>query len=89
MSYNIESDSILVAELTYSFSNKFIEQTGKLINQFKTQMSENCFDQFVLIYCEYVALYIENYLKFKRFSTYGSLVLEKVFKSDYNRILIR
>ena len=81
--YNIDSKNIINAELAESFANKFVDETEKILNQWKTQLSDSAFNKFLAIYCEYVSLYIEKHLMLKNYSTYGVIILEK----DINKII--
>jgi hypothetical protein len=81
--YIIEDSQITSLEYSSLFSEKFIEETRKLTNQFKMQSSENVFNSFIKVYCEFVCSYIENHLNFKKFTSYGVLILDK----DLNKII--
>ncbi len=79
--YQIDGKNIINAELSESFSGKFIEETEKILRQWKTQMSEGSFNKFVCYYVDYVGICIERLLILKNFSTYGVILLEKVKKA--------
>lgn len=83
VNYNIDSKNSLTAELSESFSLKFIEETDILLKQWKAQMNETCFNKFLKMYCFYIVVMIENSLLLKRFSSYGAIILEK----DLNKII--
>lgn len=78
VNYYIEGRNITSSDLTESFSNKFVDETDKLLRQWKTQLSEGGFEKFLSRYAKYVSYYIEELLLMKRYSTYGVIVLEKV-----------
>jgi hypothetical protein len=84
----IDGKNIHNIELSESFSGKFLEETEKILRQWKTQLSEGGFNKFLTVYAEYVSVYIEKLLFMKNFSTFGAIVLEKVFKFfNYNFLL--
>lgn len=76
--YVIDSKKISGADFIDSFANKFIEDTDKLVLQWKNQTSENCFNKFFSIYADYVAQYVEIILTLKKYNTFGTIILEKV-----------
>lgn len=82
--YCIEVRNISNYEINDSFSNKFVEETSKLLKQWKWQLSENAFNKFMLVYTEFVSSYIENQLKLKKYTNYGIVILEKVSKIILN-----
>jgi hypothetical protein len=74
----IDGRNIHHVELSESFSGKFLEETEKVLKQWKTQLSEGGFNKFLTVYAEYVSVYIEKLLFMKNYSTFGAIVLEKV-----------
>lgn len=74
----IDGRNIHHLELSESFSGKFLEETEKVLKQWKTQLSEGGFNKFLTVYAEYVSVYIEKLLMMKNYSTFGAIVLEKV-----------
>lgn len=74
----IDGRNIHHVELSESFSGKFLEETEKVLKQWKTQLSEGGFNKFLTVYAEYVCVYIEKLLLMKNYSTFGAIVLEKV-----------
>lgn len=83
VNYNIDNKSLLSAELSDSFANKFIDETDKLLKQWKQQLSELAFNYFISIYCSYVSLYLEQTFMLKRYSNFGVILFEK----DVNKII--
>lgn len=83
INYNIDGKNSLNAELAESFSAKFVEETDIILNQWKTQMHETCFNKFISTYCFYITIMIENAIMLKKFSSYGVVILEK----DLNKII--
>ena len=71
---NIES-----AEICDPFSSKFIEESEKILKQWKMQLSENNFNKFLTFYVECTNNHIEKILRLKTFSNFGAIILEKVF----------
>lgn len=83
VNYNIDGRNVLSAELTESFAPKFIEETDKILRQWKNQLHESAFNAFITIYCRFVATFLENSFMLKRYSPYGVIILEK----DLNKII--
>jgi hypothetical protein len=67
----IDGRNIHHVELSESFSGKFLEETEKVLKQWKTQLSEGGFNKFLTVYAEYVSVYIEKLLFMKNYSTWG------------------
>jgi len=80
--YTLDSRKINSVDFVDSFANKFIEETEKVLAQWKTQMAENCFNKFALLYCDYVAQFMEMILILKKYNTFGIILLEKVKKIE-------
>jgi len=78
VNYFLDGRNIINAELSESFSGKFIEETEKILRQWKSQMSEGSFNKFLGFYADYVGVCIERLLMLKNFTTYGVILLEKV-----------
>jgi len=76
--YTVDSKRLNSVEFVDSFSNKFIEETEKLMMQWKSQLSENCFNKFAKIYCDHIAQFMEMILILKKYNTFGIILLEKV-----------
>ena len=68
--------------MSVSFSTLLIEETEKLLHQWKIQLSEGAFEKFLEYYADYIASYMEKVLKRKQYSSYGVLILQK----DINKI---
>lgn len=83
VNYSIERKNILIAELTESFASKFIDETEKLLKQWKNQLSEKAFDYYISIYTSYICSYLESNLYIKKYSDYGVIILEK----EVNKII--
>ena len=80
--YVISQSNISAIEMSETFSNKFISETKKYLNQWKFQLHENIYSIFVEDYTEYVTGYIEKILNRKNFNNYGVILLQK----DINKI---
>ena len=80
--YVILQSNIANAEMSETFSSKFISESEKYLAQWKNQLSENLYEKFMDFYSEYVAGYIEIILKRKNFNNYGVILLQK----DINKI---
>jgi len=80
--YVISQSNISAIEMSETFSNKFISETKKYLNQWKFQLHENIYSIFVENYTEYVTGYIEKILNRKNFNNYGVILLQK----DINKI---
>lgn len=89
INYYIEGKNILTAEMTDSFSSKFIEETEKYLKQWKLQFSESAFNKFLSFYAERASNYIETSLMNKKYSSYGVIILEKVKLKINFRTLIK
>jgi hypothetical protein len=81
VNYLIDSRSIQNVELSESFAGKFLEETDKILKQWRTQLSEGGFNKFLSFYAEYVGLYIEKALMLKNYSIFGVILLDKVINS--------
>ena len=82
VNYLIDQTNLATAEMSVSFSTLLIEETEKLLHQWKTQLSEGAFEKFLEYYADYIASYMEKVLKRKQYSSYGVLLLQK----DINKI---
>ena len=82
VNYLIDQTNLATAEMSVSFSTLLIEETEKLLHQWKTQLSEGAFEKFLEYYADYIASYMEKVLKRKQYSSYGVLILQK----DINKI---
>ena len=71
-------ENLEAAEQNDPFSSKFIEETEKILKQWKIQLSENNFNKFLTLYVEYTNNHIEKILHLKTFSNFGAILLEKV-----------
>jgi hypothetical protein len=71
-------ENLEAAEQNDPFSTKFIEETEKILKQWKLQLSENNFNKFLTLYVEYTNIHIEKILHLKTFSNFGAILLEKV-----------
>jgi hypothetical protein len=71
-------ENLEAAEQNDPFSSKFIEETEKILKQWKLQLSENNFNKFITLYVEYTNIHIEKILHLKTFSNFGAILLEKV-----------
>ena len=80
--YVISQSNISTVEMSETFSNKFISETKKYLNQWKNQLSENVYSLFLEYYTEYSTGYIEKILQRKNFNNYGVILLQK----DINKI---
>ena len=80
--YVISQSDISAIEMSETFSNKFISESKKYLNQWKFQLNENSYSIFIEYYTEYSTGYIETILKRKNFNNYGVIVLQK----DINKI---
>ena len=80
--YVISQSNISAIEMSETFSNKFITETKKYLNQWKNQLNENIYSIFIENYTEYVTGYIEKILGRKNFNNYGVILLQK----DINKI---
>ena len=78
--YIIDSKKINSVDFMESLMNKLVEETEKLMGQWKGQMSENSFNKFVGVYSDYIAQYVEMVLILKKYNTFGIILLEKVKK---------
>ena len=81
--YNIDMKNALVAEMAESFSNKFIEETEKILMQWQKQLTEGALNRFISIYVSYIVLYMENKLLNKKYTIYGLIILDK----DINKLV--
>ena len=82
VNYLIDQTNLATAEMSVSFSTLLIEETEKLLHQWKTQLSEGAFEKFLEYYADYIASNMEKVLKRKQYSSYGVLLLQK----DINKI---
>ena len=82
VNYLIDQTNLATAEMSVSVSTLLIEETEKLLHQWKTQLSEGAFEKFLEYYADYIASYMEKVLKRKQYSSYGVLLLQK----DINKI---
>ena len=80
--YVISQSNINTVEMSENFSNKFISETEKYLNQWKNQLSEYVYSLFIEFYTEYATGYIEKVLKRKNYNNYGVILLQK----DINKI---
>ena len=80
--YVIPQSNISAIEMSETFSNKFMSETKKYLNQWKFQLHENVYSIFVEYYTEYATGYIEKILSRKNFNNYGVILLQK----DINKI---
>ena len=80
--YVISQSNISSIEMSETFSNKFISETRKYLNQWKFQLHENIYSIFIENYTEYATGYIEKILNRKNFNNYGVILLQK----DINKI---
>ena len=80
--YVISQSNINTVEMSENFSNKFISETEKYLNQWKNQLSEYVYSLFIEFYAEYATVYIEKILKRKNYNNYGVILLQK----DINKI---
>ena len=80
--YVISQSNISAIEMSETFSNKFISESKKYLNQWKFQLHENIYSIFIENYTEYAAGYIEKILSRKKFNNYGVILLQK----DINKI---
>ena len=81
-------ENLEAAEQNDPFSSKFIEESEKILKQWKFQLSENNFNKFLTLYVEYTNKHIEKILLLKMFSNFGAILLEKVNNIIIIRILI-
>ena len=49
-----------------------------VLEQWKLQLSENCFNKFLMQYVEFTNIHIEKILKLKSYSNLGAILLDKV-----------
>ena len=80
--YVISQSNMSAIEMSETFSNKFISESKKYLNQWKFQLNENSYSVFIEYYTEYSTGYIETILKRKNFNNYGVIVLQR----DINKI---
>ena len=80
--YVISQSNINTIEMSETFSNKFISESEKYLNQWKNQLSEYIYSKFIEFYVEYATGYIEKVLKRKNYNNYGVILLQK----DINKI---
>ena len=80
--YVISQSNISAIEMSETFSNKFMSETRKYLNQWKFQLNENVYSIFVEYYTEYATGYIEKILLRKNYNNYGVILLQK----DINKI---
>jgi hypothetical protein len=80
--YVISQSNISAIEMSETFSNKFISETKKYLNQWKFQLNENVYSIFIEYYTEYSTGYIEKILNRKNYNNYGVILLQK----DINKI---
>ena len=80
--YVISQSNINTIEMSETFSNKFISESEKYLNQWKNQLSEYVYSKFIEFYAEYTTGYIEKVLKRKNYNNYGVILLQK----DINKI---
>ena len=80
--YVISQSNINTIEMSETFSNKFISESEKYLNQWKNQLSEYVYSKFIEFYAEYATGYIEMVLKRKNYNNYGVILLQK----DINKI---
>lgn len=83
INYLIDQSNLVTAEMSVSFSGLFIEETEKILHQWKTQLSEGAYNKFLEYYADYASSYIEKVLKRKQYSSYGVILLQK----DINKIV--
>jgi hypothetical protein len=76
--YILDSAKINSVDFSETFSNKFIEETDRLLLQWKLQFSENNFNKFLNFYCDYLSQFIEIILILKKYNNFGAIILEKV-----------
>lgn len=82
INYLIDQSNLAAAEMSVSFSGLFIEETEKILHQWKMQLSEGAYNKFLEYYADYASSYIEKVLKRKQYSSYGVILLQK----DINKI---
>ena len=66
----------------FAQARSFIEETEKILHQWKMQLSEGAYNKFLEYYADYASSYIEKVLKRKQYSSYGVILLQK----DINKI---
>ena len=80
--YVISQSNMTAIEMSETFSNKFISESKKYLNQWKFQLNENVYSIFIDYYTEYSTRYIEKILNRKNYNNYGVILLQK----DINKI---
>ena len=80
--YVISQSNMTAIEMSETFSNKFISESKKYLNQWKFQLNENVYSIFIEYYTEYSTGYIEKILNRKNYNNYGVILLQK----DINKI---
>ena len=80
--YVISQSNMSAIEMSETFSNKFISESKKYLNQWKFQLNENVYSIFIEYYTEYSTGYIEKILNRKNYNNYGVILLQK----DINKI---